>query len=856
MSPVTLSDISLKGVGLTPRVRHLRDLYFRSIPEICTDRPELITTFSTDLFEQRTISILDKAKLYARVLGKRKAIVRHARAYEKGPEGMKPFEFKDPQLFAGSTTSKFKGVPLYPEFLGLALWPELVTVTKRERNPYYIAPEDIEKLNHEIFPSWINRDIMELARERCNIKARQKIGFGKPLPDIVPLDLMERVLFFLDSKVDCISHTIPDFSRAINEGLGGIIQEALRKEIAAADKAQKEFYAAIAEVLQGVITYSHRLAEEAMRLADQEPDPIAKKELLEIEQIYRWVPENKARNFREGLTTIWVCWTAIHLENPNIGLSLGRLDQVLYPLYLNDIEHHHLDVENAIELLCCLWLKMGDHVPLVPESAEQLFGGNGSNQAITIGGVDKDGNDVVNDLTYLILRSIELMKLRDPNLNARYYPGVNRPQYLARLCEANINTGATPAIHNDPAAIKALIANGDPPKFAMDYGIVGCVEPTSSGRTYGATAAILLNLTSALELTLFNGRHRNIFDKKMLDKRIGLETGETFNSFPDFLKAFRRQIAWIVCQATTLNKILEETHRDFYPTPILSALFEGPMEKGKDLIEGGAKINPSGASIIGLADVADSLSAIEKVVFDEKAISFGDLLEALKKNFKGYEALRLRLLNPDKTPKYGNEDPQAEANAKWIMKLLSDIFKKRKNTRGGRFRVGYWTMTNHAGFGKLMKAFPNGRGDHENFTSGITPVSGVTPYLTKVLNSVAGKPAGFLSNGVALNLKFPLENGCTGSMVQNLANYIDGYFDDLSGKRDGGLEIQFNIVDYDRLVEAFNHPEKNPELLVRVSGYTAYFKDLSPQMQREIIDRTEYLLSSGTAVFHQPIPVT
>jgi len=487
---------------------------------------------------------------------------------------------------------------------------------------------------------------------------------------------------------------------------------------------------------------------------------------------------------------------------------------------------------------------------MLPETAEQLFGGNGSNQAITIGGVRKNGNNAVNDLTYLILRAIELMRLRDPNLNARYYPGINPPEYLRRLCESNINTGATPAIHNDKAVIEALTTKGDNLEQARDYGIVGCVEPTSSGRTYADCAAILLNLTSALELTLYNGRHRHTGKDLLISK----ETGDpsTFESFDDFKRAFRKQTTWLVEQATTLDKLFEEIHQGFYPTPILSAFFEGPMDKAKDLIQGGAIINSSGATIIGLADVADSLSAIEAVVFKEQAVSIEELLDAFDKNFEGYENLHVRLLNPMKTPKYGNDNPVADANVKWIIEMLADAFGKEENYRGGKYRVGYWTMTNHAGFGRLMKAFPNGRKDYENFTSGITPVSGVTPCLTKVLNSVAKQPARWLSNGVALNLKFTPENGDSEAILDKFVQYIEGYFDNHNGKRDGGMEIQFNITSRDTLVDALAHPEKYPELLVRVSGYTAYFKDLNPQMKTEIINRTEYLLSSGMAVFHKP----
>ena len=254
--------------------------------------------------------------------------------------------------------------------------------------------------------------------------------------------------------------------------------------------------------------------------------------------------------------------------------------------------------------------------------------------------------------------------------------------------------------------------------------------------------------------------------------------------------------------------------------------------------------------------MADSLSAIQRVVFDEKAISFAGLLDALNKDFKGYEVLQARLMNPEKTPKFGNEDPDADSNVTWILQLLDNAFGEKENYRGGRYRVGYWTMTNHAGFERFMGALPNGRKAHENFTSGITPVSGVTPYLTQTLNSVAGQPAQFLSSGIALNLKYTPEIGDKQRMLDNFAASVEGYFDDLNGSRDGGMEIQFNITSHDTFVDAVKHPQKYPELLVRVSGYTAYFKDLNPQMQKEIIDRTEYLLSTKRMIpfdpFHLP----
>jgi pyruvate formate-lyase/glycerol dehydratase family glycyl radical enzyme len=846
MPPVTLDDLSLKGHELTPRVSALRDNYFKAMPEICVERARLVTRFSldNDLLKQPRISVLDKARTYRYVLEHRDPVVRHSKAYAKG---MKPFTFKEATLFAGSTTSKFKGVPLYPEFLALTLWPELWSVSARTSNPYQITDAEREDLNRTIFPAWMDHSILELTRKQCYEDNWEKYGKKKHAPEI---QLLSRLGFFMASKPNCISHTIPDFSRAIKFGLRAMIDDAAQKAGATDDPRKQEFYKAVTEVLEGLIAYSRRLAAKAQELAAAESDPELKQELKEIAEINKHVPEFPARTFREALTTVWLCWVAIHLENPNVGLSLGRLDQVLYEAYEKDIKAGTLDVGTAVELICCLWLKIGDHVPTVPDTGEQLFGGTGSNQAITIGGVDMTGKDAVNDLTYVMLKATELMRLRDPNLNARYFQGENSPAYLRRLCEVNVTTGATPALHNDKAVIKALTSKGDSLEHARDYGVTGCVEPGSNGRFYGHTGALLINLTSALELTLFNGRHRH----SGMHVRIGEETGDptTFATFDDFKAAFETQTRWLVEQAVALNNCLGKAHQRFYPTPILSSFFEGPVAKGCDLIDGGAVINASGASIIGLADVADSLSAIERVIYKDKVYDMASLVAALVNNFEGYEALQKRLANPEKTPKYGNEDAAADANVTWIAELLDGIFGEYTNYRGGNYRVGYWTMTNHAGFGRLMPAQPNGRKAGENFASGITPVSGATPYLTKTLNSVAKLPVRCLADGVALNIKYTPETGDREKMLDNFVASVEGYFSDDGGTKDGGMEIQFNVTNHAKFEEAFHHPEKHPELLVRVSGYTAYFKDLNRQMQKEIIDRTEYDLSTGKAVFYPP----
>ncbi len=853
MSRVTLGDLSLGGVKLAPSLARLREAYFAASPQLCTERAAWVTRLSEEagLFGVERIGILQKARVYRGVLERKEPIVRHRVAYRHQGGTWARFEVEDCSPFAGSTTSKFKGVPLYPEFMALALWPELHTLPQRAQNPYYLSDADRELLNHEVFPRWMEDNLVELARARGTEQDRRR------------LQLLQKFVFFLASKPECVSHTIPDFSRAVREGLGAVIADA-RARRAGARGSAAEFYEGVGEVLQGILTYAGRLADKAAELARRERDAVKRAELEEISEIYRHVPEHPARSFREGLTSVWICWVACHLENANVGLSLGRLDQLLYDLYRRDVEAGRLTVSDAVQWVAHLWLKLGDHVPAIPAAGEQLFGGTGSNQAITLGGVDAAGEDAVNDLTYVMLRATELMQLRDPNLNARFHPDVHGQGaglgYLRRLCEVNLETGATPALHNDRAVIQALRASGDSLEQARDYGVIGCVEPGSNGRYYGHSGAILLNLPSALELALFNGRHRH-FEPD--DSVISLETGEPsqFASFEAFKVALERQLSWVLEQAIAVNELLGRTHQAFYPTPILSALFEGPMQSGQDLVEGGALLNASGIAVIGLADVADSLNALETWVFREKALSFTDFLALLRADYQagGQETWLRRLRDPKLTPRFGNDEPAAQQNANWLVQRLHDLITPRRNYRGGYYRVGYWTMTNHAGFGRLIGATPNGRRATESFASGLTPVSGVTPELTATLNSVADLPVLAVNNGMAVNLKFtpalePTDPAARERTLEHFMAAVRGYFDrGLEQGRAGGMELQFNVTSRAKFLAAIRDPSQYPELLVRVSGYTAYFRDLNPQMQQEILDRTEYALATGHAVPSDPL---
>lgn len=811
---VTLEDIRLGDYTLEslPRLAELRRLSFERKPGICIERARYITKYLKYMDDPSDTPELRQAKKVHHFLSRKAA------------------RFHDRNLLAGTTTSKPLGAPLFPEFFALSLWPELETVSTRQKNPQKLSTEDAQELNQFIFPFWLDRSVLEAARTK----------FDNP----GCIKLFESLAFFIASKAGCISHCVPAYTLMLEKGLLGLIGDAAAREAEASraggeiNPDQVKFYQAIRITLKGIIAYADHLAEEAEHLSQIADDTEMEKEFADMAEVCRRVPAHPARTFREAVNAIWICQIGIHAENINMAMSPGRLDQVLYPYYRRDMEAGILDISRAMELIGCLWLKLSDNVISVPEASEEMFGGAGTVPAITLGGVDDRGEDAVNDLTYLMLRVTELLKTRDPNVNARYHYEKNPPEYKERVSEVIINTKAVPAFFNDVTNIAALQGQGETLEHARDYAVIGCVELASSGRDYPASSSIMLNLSAAMEMALYGGR-RPITG----DTQIGPQTPEAGNihSFEQFWEVFKTQLNWLIDQAIEMNEQLGAVHQEMMPSPLLSAFFEGPLEKGRDLIQGGARYNSSGATHIGFADMVDSLNAIESAVFSQKHVSFQDLITAMANNFSGKEEDKLRLYLKNRTPKFGTEHPIARKNARNLVGHLYQTYQSYTNYRGGKYRPAYWTMTNHAGLGGISSAMPNGRKAGEPFASGITPVSGAAPELTACLNTVAELGGEQVPGCWALNIKYSPEKDVA-AMTRRFAQTIEAYF------RAGGQQVQFNIMDYGMLLDAKKHPDRYPELMVRVSGYSAYFNDLNDMMKNELITRTQYALANGKAV--------
>lgn len=815
MSPGDLHylDISLETL---PRIAGLRAAQIAQKPQVCIERAYYITRYLKELAD-----------------ASEPMEIRYARAVHFFLSHKRPVFFDD-NLLAGTTTSKPFGAPVYPELTGMTIWPELDTISTRLKNPLALSSAEADELNFNIFPYWMDKNILEVTRLKH--------------PNLQGLNLMEKFVFFIATKAGTISHTIPDYRIALTRGVNAMIAEASSREerlsetgSASDDDRQKlSFWRAVQIALTGITVYAQHLSAKAADLAAKTTDTQRKENYLALARICKKVPAEPAETFREAVNALWIIQVAIHAENINMAMSPGRLDQVLYPYYRRDKDRGLLSDMEAAEIISCLWLKLNDNTNLVPETAEELFGGAGTVPAVTVGGITEAGNDAVNELTYLMLRVTELLKLRDPSLNARYHYEKNAPAYLERVAAVVASTKSVPAFHNDAADIRTLENQGIETADARNYAVIGCVEMGVPGKTYDASSAIMFNLVSALELALYNGRRPVTGDDLM-----SIETGDptALTHFNEFWEAFKAQVRWLLGKAIELNEAFGRVHQDIFPTPLLSAFFDGPLQKGRDLIFGGARYNASGATHIGFADTVDSLNAIEKGVFIDRICTFSDLLAALKADFAGFAKLHAWFVN--KAPKYGTDDPIAVKNSQNLVRFLYDFYQSHINYRGGRYKPAYWTMTNHAGQGKLTGALPNGRKANKVFASGITPVSQAARDLSACLRAVGGLDGLCIPMGEALNLKYP---SCdTPEDIRKFAQAIEAYF------RGGGLHVQFNILSYEMLLDAKKHPEKYPELLVRVSGYSAYFKDLNEAMKDEIITRTEYDLKRGRA---NPFPVS
>jgi len=639
-----------------------------------------------------------------------------------------------------------------------------------------------------------------------------------------------------------ISHQIGGYWNVIKHGLKRVdeISSMHLKSGKSSDgnkltEDQKAFYKASKIIVKGIKDMSENLAAEAEKIA-QKPDISLKRqeELKQIAKNCRHVPYEPARTLHEALQACWLIHVALNIEDFEQGISFGRIDQMLYPLYLKNIQEGHLTHEKAAELIASFQLKACETIPLYNNVVDKFFKGNTVGQGITLGGTDTEGNDVTNELSGLFLDAFAQIRTREPNLHARIHE--NTPKWFLDRCVDLLQLDCgSPSLFGDPAIIRALSKTGMKKEDANDYAVIGCVELGSQGRTYHSSDAALFNIPICLELALNQGRQ---FNSNLIAKidRLGAATMpvHTMTCFEDVINAYREQVKHSVDEAVKVTKWIERVHRVYRTSPVNSIITEGCLEKGKDVTWGGAIYDYTSFQATGVADTGDSLYAINKLVYEDKRYSLPELVNILKKNFTGHESLRVELAS--KFPKYGNANPEVDKMAQLAIDAFTDAVCSHRNSRGGKYLVGIYSMTTNVAYGEITGALPNGRLAGEPISNGIAASNGADRNgPTAMLRSAAYLDNQKWGNGCNLNIKFDkkMVSGKVGKMA--LSSLFKSYLIDQKG-----MQAQVNVLDADVLKKAKQNPMAFPGLLVRVAGYCAYFKDLDPKTQDEIIARTAH----------------
>jgi pyruvate formate-lyase/glycerol dehydratase family glycyl radical enzyme len=624
-------------------------------------------------------------------------------------------------------------------------------------------------------------------------------------------------------------HLIPNYPKVLRLGFRGIVAELEEKLRQARGKKRKDFLRALIISCQAAAVFASRYADEAERLAAEEPDESRREELRQISAICRKVPWNPAESFHEALQALWFTHILIMAAEsyPGPGVSPGRIDQYLYPYYQRDVDSGQITRDQARELLQCYWVKHNyvyDYQGRVGtnQGINSSFG-----QLITLGGLGPDGEDASNPLTWLMLDVIEDMNLLEPKPNVRLHQKTPE-DLLQRVVELVARAQGSPFLLNfDEAAIRGLEWQGLPKDELWDYAPVGCLENTLQGNDRSGTVDVNLNIAKAVELTLNDGKDMQT------GKRVGPATGEPtgFVDFPAFLAAFKTQLKALLERLIDCNNGADAIRAALEPTPYLSALVDGCADSGRDITAGGAAHNYITVEGIALATVVDSLAAVKKLVYEDKAVSMDELLAAIRANFEGHEALRQALIS--KAPKFGNDDPYVDDIAEEVSQFWTkEAFKHASPASGRRYRGGYLSWNYWVAYAPSTAATPDGRKRGTFLSNGVCPVNGADRQgPTAVIMSVGHLGLETAPNGASHTLSVSPSMVRDAEHRAKLAALLRAY------DRVGGTCLQINVVDPATLRAAQADPETYRNLLVRVTGYNAYFVMLGKEIQDEIIAR-------------------
>ncbi|MBN2345634.1 MAG: glycyl radical protein [Candidatus Aminicenantes bacterium] len=784
---------------MTERIRKLRARSLRAVPELSSERARLLTRYHGSGAADGLSTPRRRSGAFAWLLERKKVVILPG------------------ELIVGERGPAAKATPTYPEITCHSL-RDLDILDRRPKTRFRVRPAVRRDYEREIIPYWTGKTMREklFAHMTPEWRAAYEAGIFTE---------------FMEQRAP--GHTVCG-EKIFAKGLLDL-QAEVRSALAALDfhddplaLARQEELLAMEEAAGALVRFAGRHAAQVRRMAGKEKDPVRRKELRRIAAVCERVPARAPRDFHEALQHYWFIHLGVISEaNPWDAFNPGRLDQHLLPFYRRGLADGTLDREKARELLQAFWIKFNNHPspPKVGVTAEES-GTYTDFALINTGGLTPEGEDGVNEVSFLILEVIEEMRLLQPSSMVQ----VSRKTpdaFLHRALKIVRSGFGQPSLFNAEAIVAEMLRQGKSLADARRGGASGCVETGAFGReAYILTG--YFNLVKVLEVTLNNGRD------PLSGRKIGLETGDpgTWGDFSGLMAAFERQLCYFVDVKVRGSNVIDRLYARDLPVPFLSLLIDDCIAAGRDYHDGGARYNTSYIQGVGMGTVTDALSAIRHHVYERRDLSLARLLRALAGDFRGAEKTRLRLRN--KTPRYGNDDDRADAITREVFEMVFRAVDGRPNMRGGRYRLNLLPTTVHIYFGRKTGATPDGRRAGEPLSEGISPVQGADRCgPTAVLRSAA-KIDHLRTGGTLLNQKFTPRLLAGESGIERLGQLVRAYF------RLDGHHVQFNVVDAATLRAAQREPEKYRDLIVRVAGYSDYFVDVGPELQEEIIRRTEH----------------
>ncbi|WP_321405195.1 choline trimethylamine-lyase [Maridesulfovibrio sp.] len=730
-----------------------------------------------------------------------------------------PLVIQDHELIVGAPTGAPRTASFSPEIAWRWMRDELDTIATRAQDPFYISEEDKKYMKEELFPFWENKSLDEY----CEGQYR------------------EAGLWELSGESyvsDCSYHAVngggdsnPGYDVILmKKGMLDIIAEA-QEHLDHLDYANPEdfdkiyYYKSVIDTAEGVIIYAKRMSEYAAELAAKETDPKRKAELLKISEVNARVPAHKPETFWEAIQAVWTVESLLVVEENQTGMSIGRVDQYMYPFFKADLEAGRMTEYEAFDLAGCMLIKMSEMMWLTSEDASKFFAGYQPFVNMCVGGVTREGFDATNDLTYLLMDAVRHVRIYQPSLATRVHTK-SPHKYLKKIVDVIRSGMGFPAVHFDDAHIKMMLAKGVSVEDARDYCLMGCVEPQKSGRLYQWTSTGYTQWPICIELVLNHGV------PLWYGKQVTPDMGplEAYDTYDKFEAAVKEQIKYITKWTSVATVISQRVHREHAPKPLMSLMYEGTMESGRDVSAGGAMYN-FGPGVVwsGLATYADSMAAIKKLVYDDKKYTLAQLNEALVAEFKGYDQIKADCLA---APKYGNDDDYADMIAADLVHFTEAEHRKYK-TLYSVLSHGTLSISNNTPFGQLLGASANGRDAWMPLSDGISPTQGADyKGPTAIIKSVSKMANDMMNIGMVHNFK----------IMSGLLDTPEGENSIITLLRTanalGNGEMQFNYLDNETLLDAQKNPDKYRDLVVRVAGYSAFFVELCKDVQDEIISRT------------------